>query len=276
MQPMSVGIMLGVGDDPDTSLEKVKTIGVDNVQMGCPPDRYFVPDPQEKLKQSIAVSGITITTVFCGFAGESYADIPTVKRTVGYVPADYRTERLAKTKRISDFAKNLGVGQIAAHAGFIPECPTDPLYTEMVKAIQEISDYVKRNGQIFSLETGQETAPSLLRFLKDVNRGNVKVNFDPANMILYGSGEPIEALELLKDFIVSVHCKDGKWPTEEHKLGVETPLGEGDVGMDRFIDKLKEIGYAGPLTIEREISGDQQIQDLIKAKELLENLRDGD
>ena len=95
MQPMSVGIMLGVGDDPDTSLEKVKTIGVDNVQLGCPPDQYFSPDAQEKLKQSISASGITITTVFCGFAGESYADIPTVKRTVGYVPRRFphRTHR---------------------------------------------------------------------------------------------------------------------------------------------------------------------------------------
>ena len=209
MQPMSVGIMLGVGDDPDTSLEKVKTIGVDNVQLGCPPDQYFTPDAQERLKQSISASGITITTVFCGFAGESYADIPTVKRTVGYVPADSRTERIEKTKRISDFAKNLGVDQIAAHAGFIPENHTDPLYTEMVNTIQEIADYASGNGQHFALETGQETAPALLSFLKDVNRDNVKVNFDPANMILYGSGEPIEALELLKDFIASVHCKDG-------------------------------------------------------------------
>ena len=276
MQPMSVGIMLGVGDDPDTSLEKVKTIGVDNVQLGCPPDQYFTPDAQEKLKQSISASGITITTVFCGFAGESYADIPTVKRTVGYVPADSRTERIEKTKRISDFAKNLGVDQIAAHAGFIPENHTDPLYTEMVSTIQEIADYASRNGQNFALETGQETAPALLSFLRDVSRDNVKVNFDPANMILYGSGEPIEALELLKDFIASVHCKDGTWPTEDDQLGVETPLGEGDVGMANFVNKLKEIGYDGPLTIEREISGDQQIHDLIKAKELLDNLRDNE
>ena len=274
MQPMSVGIMLGVGDDPDTSLEKVKSIGVDNVQMGCPPDQYFTPDAQEKLKQAISASGITITTVFCGFTGESYADIPTVKRTVGYVPADSRAERIEKTKRISDFAKNLGVDQIAAHAGFIPENHTDPLYSEMVNTIQEIADYVIENGQNFSLETGQETAPALLSFLKDVDRDNVKVNFDPANMILYGSGEPIEALELLKDFIVSVHCKDGKWPTEENQLGVETPLGGGDVGMDKFVNKLKEIGYQGPLTIEREISGGQKIRDLIDAKELLEDLRE--
>ncbi len=276
MQPMSVGIMLGVGDDPNTSFEKAKSIGVDNVQMGCPSDQYFTPEAQEKLKQAISASGIMITTVFCGFVGESYADIPTVKRTVGYVPADSRTERIEKTKRISDFAKNLGVYQIAAHAGFIPENHSDPLYPVMVKTMQEIADYVVGNGQIFALETGQETAPALLSFLTDVNRGNVKVNFDPANMILYGSGEPIEALELLKDFIVSVHCKDGKWPTEDNQLGVETPLGDGDVGMDRFVNKLKEIGYHGPLTIEREISGGQQLRDLIKAKELLENLRDGE
>jgi sugar phosphate isomerase/epimerase len=93
-------------------------------------------------------------------------------------------------------------------------------------------------------------------------------------MILYGVGDPIEALELLKDYVVGVHCKDGKWPTEKDKLGHEVPLGEGDVGIERFIEKLKEIGYTGPLTIEREITGEEQKRDMLKAKALLERLRD--
>ncbi len=215
-----------------------------------------------------------ITTVFCGFAGESYADIPTVQRTVGYVPADTREERIEKSLKIADFAKALGAPRIAAHIGFIPEDKSSPLHTEMVEVVQRIADYCQELGLGFSLETGQESADALLQFLQDVDRPNVGVNFDPANMILYGSGEPIAALKLLKDYVVSVHCKDGKWPTEEGKLGTEVPLGEGDVGMAQFIATLKEIGYEGPLTIEREISGEKQVQDMIEAKKLLESLRD--
>lgn len=274
MKAMSVGLMLGVGDDPSESIRKAKEVGVDNVQLGCPPDRYLSGAGLEQFKKSIAESGLKVTTVFCGFAGESYADIPTIQRTVGFIGRQHREERVKKTFQISDFAKALGVDKIAAHIGFVPEEPSDPAYKEVVQTIQRIADYAKRNGQMFTLETGQEIAEVLLRFLMDVNRDNVGVNFDPANMILYGSGEPIAALETLKKYVVSIHCKDGKWPKAKGVLGEEVPLGEGDVGMEKFINKLKEIGYKGPLTIEREISGEKQKQDIIKAKALLERLRD--
>jgi sugar phosphate isomerase/epimerase len=106
-----------------------------------------------------------------------------------------------------------------------------------------------------------------------MGRGNVKVNFDPANMILYGSGEPIEALGIVAAHVVSVHAKDGKWPPGEGQLGTEFPLGQGDVGMENFVAKLKEIGYKGAVTIEREIPDwDQKVKDLVDAKALLESL----
>lgn len=272
MKPMAVGLMLGVGDDPRESLQKAKEIGVDNVQLGCPPDQYLSGSGVDGLKRAVQESGLTITTVFAGFTGESYADIPTVRRTVGYVPLETRAERVAKTRQISDVARALGVDRVAAHIGFVPEEPSDPLYGEIVETVRQIADYCKGNGQLFCLETGQETAPTLLRFIKDVGRDNVKVNFDPANMIMYGSGDPIHALELLKDHVVSVHVKDGKWPTAQDQLGTEYPLGQGDVGMERFIGTLKAIGYTGPLTIEREISGDRQKQDIIAGKHLIERL----
>ena len=272
-KPMEIGIMLGVGEDPAESLEKVKRVGVNNAQMGCPPDEYLSGEKFEELKAAIEDSGITITTVFCGFAGESYADIPTVKETVGYVPEATREERVQKTFAISEFAKGLGVDAIAAHIGFIPEDHDDPLFQTMVETIQRIADYAAKNGQIFSLETGQESAEALLQFLKAVDRDNVKVNFDPANMILYGSGEPIEAIEVLKDYIVSVHAKDANWSDKpKETFGVEMPLGEGQVDMKKFIEKLKEIGFDGYITIEREISGDQQIEDIKKGVALLREL----
>ncbi|RMD65788.1 sugar phosphate isomerase/epimerase, partial [Candidatus Parcubacteria bacterium] len=108
MQPMDVGLMLGVGDDPAESIAKLQRVGVNNAQMGVPPDNYLSGDAYLKLKEQLKAAGIEITTVFCGFEGESYADIPTVKRTVGYVPEATREERIAKTFRIADFAKRLG------------------------------------------------------------------------------------------------------------------------------------------------------------------------
>jgi sugar phosphate isomerase/epimerase len=112
-----------------------------------------------------------------------------------------------------------------------------------------------------------------VRFIQDVGRENLGVNFDPANMLLYGSGEPIEALGLLGRYVMGAHAKDGTWPPRPGELGDEKPLGEGQVGIDRYVAKLKEIGYTGALTIEREISGPQQIEDIRRAIRLLESLR---
>jgi sugar phosphate isomerase/epimerase len=142
--------------------------------------------------------------------------------------------------------------------------------------VRRICDYAARNGQVFALETGQEPAHVLLEFLKDCGRPNLKINFDPANMILYGSGDPIEAVGVLAQHVVSVHCKDGNWPPADKPgaLGEEKPLGQGSVGIDRFIAKLKSLGYAGTLNIEREgQSPEQWRKDLAMAVELLARLR---
>jgi len=273
MEPLALGVMLGVGENPRESLRKVRDLGVPTAQLGCPPEKYLAGEGRDQLKQMIADSGVEITTVFCGYEGESYADIPTVRRTVGLVPKDTRAQRIEKTRAIIDFARDLGVQNVAAHIGFIYDDPAEPDYAELVRVLQGICDYAAANGQNFCLETGQEKAETLLRFINDVDRPNLKVNFDPANMILYGSGEPIAALKLLGKYVVGVHCKDGTWPTEKDQLGREEPLGKGDVGIDRFVATLKEIGYKGALTIEREISGEKQLADIKAAIELLESLK---
>ena len=135
-------------------------------------------------------------------------------------------------------------------------------------------DHCQSNGQRLHLETGQETAEVLLQFISDMNRKNLAVNFDPANMILYGTSEPITALKMIGNHVKSVHCKDAKWSANPKvEWGEEVPLGQGDVGMKNFLQTLKEIGYIGPLTIEREISGEQQIKDIAEAVHLLTELR---
>jgi len=274
LEPMAIGVMLGVGEDPRESIQKVLDVGVTNAQMGRPGDEWLKPEKAKELRKLAKQMGVTITTVFCGFDGESYDDIPTVQKTVGLVPKATRKARVKKAKEIADFAKVLGVRIVAAHVGFVPEDHSDPLYADVLGVVGEFADYLAGNGQKLSLETGQETGPCLLKFLQDLDRPNVGVNFDPANMILYGSGDPIEALKLVGSYVIGVHCKDGTPPTAQDQLGTETPLGQGDVGIERFIRTLVELGYEGPLTIEREITGDQQRADIIEARSLCERIRD--
>jgi sugar phosphate isomerase/epimerase len=160
-------------------------------------------------------------------------------------------------KAIADFARLLGVDVVALHIGFVPHDRSDPLYGQSVAVTREICDHCAGNGQNLHLETGQETADDLLRFIDDVRRHNLFINFDPANMILYGTGNPIQALWKLGPYVRSIHCKDGRWaarPGEE--WGQEVPLGEGDVGLETYLRTLKMIHYSGPLTVEREIPQD--------------------
>ncbi|MEC9097199.1 MAG: sugar phosphate isomerase/epimerase family protein, partial [Planctomycetota bacterium] len=219
------------------------------------------PENAEKFLAQLEELGIKLTAVFGGFEGESYADIPTVVETMGLVPPVTRETRVQEMKEIADFASLLDCNVVALHLGFIPHDNTDPLYQEIVTVTQDLLDHCKGNGQALHLETGQETAEGLLQFISDVGRENLFVNFDPANMILYGTGEPIEALRKVGAYVKSIHCKDGTWADNPGvDWGAEVPLGEGDVGMENYLQTLDELGYTGPLTIEREIPQEPERQ----------------
>jgi L-ribulose-5-phosphate 3-epimerase len=267
MKPLEIGATLGVAEDANSSFAKLAALGLTTAQIGVDPYR----DAAEVAKAA-KDNGIEITSVIAGFAGESYADIATVARTVGLVPLATREERTERFLKLAEFAKELGVAQVQTHIGFVPEEETDPLYGPLVEHTRAICDKLAESDQIFALETGQETAGALKRFLTDVGRPNLRVNFDPANMIMYGNDKPLDALEVLYPYIVSFHIKDGVWPEEEGKLGHETPFGEGLVDFPTFLPRLIELGFRGSLTIEREISGEAQRLDMIRAKEGIEEI----
>jgi len=269
---MPIGVVVS-GKDPLTSLGKVKSLGLFTCQMSVPPEEWWSKERIELIKKTVKEKKIVITSLICGFEGESYRDIPTIKRTVGLLNPEMQEKRVLRVFSYSDFATELGIEVIQAHIGFIPEDRNNPDYKGLVIALQKITDYCKENNQSFALETGQEKALILSRFIEDVNRLNIGVNFDPANMLLYDADDPIKALDVLGKYVIGVHCKDGKRPERKGELGKEYPLGEGDVGIENFIDKLKKIGYIGPLTIEREISGEKQMGDILEAKKLLEKIR---
>jgi sugar phosphate isomerase/epimerase len=271
-----LGVFASIDAGLGVKLEVAQELGVPTIQLHAPAKSSRTPQRAREFLDKLGSMSIRITAVFGGFEGESYADIPTVTRTVGLVPPATRAERTREMKEIADFARLLGVDVVALHLGFVPHDAADSLYQEVLSVTRDICDHCRAQGQALHLETGQEPADTLVRFIGDVERDNLFINFDPANMILYGSGEPIEALEKVGGWVKSVHCKDGTWakhPGEE--WGAEVALGEGDVGMENYLRTLDKIGYHGPLTIEREIPQDPQRQkaEIGRALTLLRTLK---
>ena len=278
MSPWQIGVFTSVDAGLGVHLDVAKELGIPTVQVHAPHAGTRNAAAAEKFLSQCRDAGITVTCVFGGFDGESYADIATSARTVGLVPEATRAARAQEMMEISDFTKVLGCNTVGMHIGFVPTDRTSASYQGLLTVTRDLLDHVAKNGQNLHLETGQETADHLLEFIHDVDRANLFINFDPANMILYGTGNPIEALKKVGKYVRSVHCKDAKWAAEAvrgKEWGSEVALGEGDVGMETYLQTLKSIGYQGPLTIEREIAHDRERQrrDIGTAAALLQRLR---
>ena len=276
MEKWPLGVFASIDAGLGVKLEVAHELDVPTIQLHAPHKDTRTQQHAEQFLSQLSELGIQITVVFGGFEGESYADIPTCQRTVGLVPPETRAERTQELKEIADFARLLGVDAVGLHVGFVPHDASDPLYGEVVAVPRDVCDHCRDNRQRLHLETGQESAEGLLQFLADVDRENLFVNFDPANMILYGSGDPIEALRKVGAHVRSVHCKDATWADRPGKeWGAEVPLGQGDVGMETFLRTLDELGYHGPLTIEREIPQDpeRQKEEIGRGIELLDGLK---
>jgi sugar phosphate isomerase/epimerase len=272
-----IGVFTSIDAGLGVKIEVAHELGVPTIQLHAPAKETRTAENAEKFLAYLSELGITLTAVFGGFEGESYADIPTVVKTVGIVPPALRAARVQEMKEIADFAHMLQCDVVALHLGFIPHDKSDPLYGDVVEVTRDILDHCKHNNQNLHLETGQETAAGLLEFISDVERDNLFINFDPANMILYGTGEPIEALRQVGALVRSVHCKDATWADNPGvEWGAEVALNDGAVGMEDYLRTLDEIGYTGPLTIEREIPQDPERQktEIGNAVNLLTQLKD--
>lgn len=275
LEELEIGLMFWAQEDARKTLKEVKQFGLRAGQLGFPGE-LPLEGAAKKWDEALTAEHFTVVTAVCSYVGEDYKDIPTVQQTVGLVPKNTRAERIARTKAVSDVARELGLESVACHIGFVSHDFGSQNYTEIRDVVREICDHCQKNGQAFTLETGQEPAKVLLQFIEDVKRPNLKINFDPANMILYGTGDPIEALGVLSKHVVSVHCKDGDWPPvdQPEALGLEKPLGEGGVDFPAFLAKLKESGYRGILNIEREeLDQDKRSADIRKAITLLKKLK---
>jgi sugar phosphate isomerase/epimerase len=271
-----IGVFASIDAGLGVRLEVAHELGVPTIHLHTPHAASRTSQRAAEFNRRLRELGITITCVFAGFEGESYADIPTVKRSVGLMPRETRQARTAELKEIADFARQLNVDVVGIHLGFVPHERTNADYRELLDLTRDVCDHCRRNGQALHLETGQEPVDVLIQFLDDAGCDNLFVNFDPANMILYGAGEPLPALERLGRRVRSVHCKDATWSDHPgESWGREVPLGEGDVDFTAFLKTLQRIGYDGPLTIEREIPQEpaRQKAEIGRAIALLKRLK---
>jgi sugar phosphate isomerase/epimerase len=268
-KPLRLGLIIGVDKDPDVTMRKLLDLGLLTAQL-------YMNDLDSKnaasLRQSLDKHKIEATSLVIGGPGKESWDFYDGPLTIGLLPRDTRAARIAHIKKASDFAKLTGIPAVQTHCGFIPENPNDRLYKETVDAMREVAAYCKQNGQNFRYETGQETPITLIRAIRDVGTDNQGINFDLANLIMYGKSNPVDAIELLAPYIQGIHAKDGLWPVNPHDLGQEVPIGKGKVDFPRIIAGLQEIKYGGAVTIEREVSGPEQVRDVREAKAYLEKL----
>ena len=271
---MKLGVLINLNAQSNIceKIKKTHDMGFASCQITCWDMACYTDENADRIKAACAEYNVTISTFWTGWSGRGFWNFYEGQYTLGLVPEAYRFQRILDLKAGSDFAKKLGVGQIATHAGFIPEDPTTEKYHGLIYALREVAAYAKGNGQYFLFETGQETPITLARAIQDIGLDNLGVNLDPANLIGYGKANPVDALDTLGKYVRDVHAKDALYPTDGYKLGEETPLGEGKVNFPAFVAKLKECGYDGVLTIEREISGEQQTKDIIAGKAFLETL----
>lgn len=266
---MRLGVIVGAGNDPDAAIKRVKDFGFPTCQVSI---RQTDDAAAAAIRKALDKYGIEASSAVCTGPGPEIYDFYQGPLTIGLVPRQTRDARIAQMKAVSDCAKKAGIPAMQSHCGFIPENPNDPLYKEVVEAIRTVAAYCRANGQQFRCETGQETPITLVRTIKDVGLDNLGVNFDVANLILYGKANPADAVDILGPYVQGVHAKDGLYPTDPKRLGQEVPIGQGKVNFPVIIEKLKGFNYTNPLTIERETRGDKQAQDILASKAYLEKL----
>lgn len=230
-------------------------LGVSATQIACGDPHHASWLEGDAMPEAALASGLSLTGAMLGFPGEDYSTPQAIQATGGFGDPATRPERLVRLAWAIDRTVKLGLADLTLHAGFLPEVD-HPDRPAMLATLTEAGRMAAEKGVTLAFETGQESALLLRLTLDELKAPNLKVNFDPANMLLYDMGDPIHAVEILAGDIRSVHVKDARRPTIPGNWGEEVPLGQGEVDIPRFLKTLKAVGYAGPLVIEREV-GDQ-------------------
>ena len=271
----SIGVIYSLSELLEHGPAKLLDLDIDCVQLCSGSVELYTEKNAGEIKKMLE-GKIKITSFWAGWTGPGTWDNIDGPHTLGIVQPAFRHLRMNELLKGADFTHMLGAANMATHVGFIPEHPSFPEYRGVVQTLRHIAYYCKSKGLCFNFETGQETPVTLMRCIKDIGLDNLGINLDPANLILYGRGNPVDALDIFKGYIKGVHVKDGDYPSGDfYSLGPERQVGEGSVNFPVFLPKLINQGYTGDLYIEREISGDQQIKDIKETIIYIKNIMRG-
>jgi len=269
---LQLGLIVGLSENVVDSFQLLAQVGVPTCHLACWQPAILNESLAKKVLAAQREIHVTPSTFWAGHSGAAVWNFLQGPATIGLVPPATRAARLSELKRGADFATSIGAPSITTHVGFIPEDPNDPNYAPLIETLKDLAQYCRQRDLAFMFETGQETPVTLLRTIEDIGTDNLGINLDPANLILYGKANPVDALDVFGKYVLGMHAKDGHYPTNGRELGQEASLGEGRVDFKTLFLKLKALGFKGPVTIEREISGEQQIADIKKAMQVLEPL----
>ncbi len=253
--------------DPRDLAAKVEATGIRRVQLALDPLRK-APGTWGEAAALLRAQGVSVVSGMFGCVGEDYSTPETIRATGGLVPDAAWEENWKNVQATATLAQQLGLKLVTFHAGFLPHEQRDAGFARLQERLGQVAEVFGKHDIALGLETGQETAAVLLRFLQALGRPNVGVNFDPANMILYDKGDPIAALRLLGPWIRQVHIKDARRTKVIGTWGEEVVVGTGEVNWSAFFAALDEIGFRGDLCIERE-AGDRSVEDICSAREFL-------
>ena len=273
---MKIGVCIEFRSMEEMS-DKFNTLvknGFDNFQLICWKLDLFTEENAKIINDLCKEYNVEISAFWCGWEGPTEWNFTGGPKTLGLIPTEWRETRIKNLCSGSDFAKLLGVKNVVTHMGFIYEDMNHPDFEPFCDAIRRVAEYCKANGQNLLFETGQETPVAMLRTFEKVGMDNLGVNLDTANLILYGKANPVDALDVFGKYVKNLHAKDGTYPTNGTSLGSETPIGSGKVDFKGVIAGLHKLGYDGYVTIEREISGEQQNTDILNAREYLQKIID--
>ncbi len=259
IEPLAVGVCswsLQVKSVPELKAF-LDRLGTDVVQIACGDPHHASWDEGDDLPRAAASAGFRMTGAMLGFPGEDYTTVQTIQHTGGFGNPATRAERLERFSWALERTRALGLADLMLHAGFIPE-PGEPDRKPFLDTLGKVSALAQARGVTVAFETGQETADLLRRTLDELKCPNLKVNFDPANVLLYDKGDPLRAVEVLGPDIRSVHVKDAIRTKVPGTWGEEVPLGQGQVNIRAFLQTLKKVGYQGPLCVEREVGNQEE------------------
>lgn len=271
--PIGIFLRCTGQDDPLRAMQAVKSMGLDTIQVSRLPDRFYTAEGAREFAAMLRDTGLRADSVVVVFDGESYKDRDTVVRTVGFRPLELIPARLEYARRCVDFAQAIGARIVTFHMGFLPADPADPAYQAMLKAVTDIAGYAAGKQVTISLETGQETGEQLAAFLDRITVARVGVNFDPANLVIYGVDAPSRALKHFASRVTSMHVKDALLPETPGAMGREVSPGEGRAELAECFRVLKAAGFTGALVVENYVargSSTDPMDELRRAKAFIE------